>query len=126
MQLVYRWAIATGALFVTVWILQQLGLAEVQSRSVLAWAVAAVVMGLVNTVLRPIANILTAPLNCLTFGLLGVFINGAMFALVPVFSAMGGQSVFRVTLLGAVVGGLLVGLISGAANKMLRATHERE
>ncbi len=126
MQLLYRWAIATGALFVTVWILQQLGLAEVQSRSVFAWAAAAVIMGLVNAVLRPIANVLTAPLNCLTFGLLGVIINGVMFALVPVFSAMGGQSVFRVNLLGAVVGGLLVGLISGAANKMLRATHERE
>jgi len=126
LQLLFRWAITTGALFATVWILQQFGLAQVQSQSWVAWVVAAAIMGLVNSVLRPIASFLTAPLNCLTFGLIGVLVNGLLFGLVPAFSAAGGQPAFSVTVPGAIIGAMLMGLLSGLTNKLLRRPNEAE
>lgn len=42
------------------------------------YAVAAVVLTLVNLLLRPIVSLITAPLNFLSFGLLGFVVNGLM------------------------------------------------
>lgn len=55
--------------------------------------IAGVVIGLVNTFIKPILNILTLPINFLTLGLFSVIVNGICFtlaaALVPGFQAHG-------------------------------------
>ncbi len=119
MQLLLRWGITAAALYATVWILQQFGMASSQSRGPLPWLVAVVVMGLVNALIRPVAGLLTAPLNCLTFGIVGVLLNALMFWLVPVIMKGAGMPVFEVTLLGALLGSFLVGAISGALSQVL-------
>jgi putative membrane protein len=77
-------------------------------------AMATVVIGLINSLIRPIAMLLTLPLNCLTFGLFGVILNGILFkateAVVPGFHA---------DLLGAIIGAALMGLISGVLSGLL-------
>ncbi len=55
--------------------------------------IAGVVIGVVNTFIKPILNVLTLPINFLTLGLFSVIVNGICFtlaaALVPGFQAHG-------------------------------------
>ncbi len=74
------------------------------------WAAlaAAFLLGVVNTILRPILVFFTLPLTLLTFGLFLLVINGLMLwvasALVPGFKVNG--------FMGAVLGSVLVSLVS--------------
>lgn len=47
--------------------------------------ITALVLGMVNTLIKPLIVILTLPINILTLGLLTLFINGALFWLVSTF-----------------------------------------
>jgi putative membrane protein len=81
--------------------------------------VAALVLGFVNAVVRPLLVLLTLPLTVLTLGLFYLVVNGAAFgiaaALVPGFT---------VTSLGsAMMGALIVALISWGASWLMRAAH---
>lgn len=73
-----------------------------------ALAVAALVLGVVNAVVRPILTLLTLPVTILTLGLFYLVVNGVAFALaawvVPGFSVAGFGW--------AVLGALLVSLFS--------------
>ncbi len=73
---------------------------------------AAVLLGVVNAVVRPILVVLTLPLTILTLGLFLLVVNAAMLgvvgALIPGFTVDG----FWAALLGAMV----VGVVSWAAN----------
>ncbi len=55
--------------------------------------IAAIVLGLINGLIRPILSLLSLPINILTLGLFSVVINGICFwlagALVPGFSVNG-------------------------------------
>jgi putative membrane protein len=66
-------------------------------------AVAAIVLGLVNAVVRPILTLLTLPITVLTLGLFYLVVNGLAFAfaalLVPGFGVAG----FGWAILGALV-----------------------
>ena len=80
-----------------------------------ALVIATVVLGLVNSIIKPILMLLTLPLNCMTFGLFGFVLNAILFA-------VAGNSVhgFHVDWpLGALLGPILMGLISGLLNSML-------
>jgi len=122
MQLLLRWAITAAALYGTVQTLHLFSpsLAGEEKRSTwYAWFLAVLVMGLVNALIRPVARLLTAPLNCLTFGLVGVLVNALMFWLVPEILKAIGMPVFRVSFLGALIGSLMVGLLSGFLSQVL-------
>jgi putative membrane protein len=77
--------------------------------SIAALLVATVVLGLVNSLVRPILALLTLPLNCLTFGLFGFVLNAFLFFVAG--NAVPGFSVRD--LLSALIGSVLMGLISG-------------
>ncbi len=76
---------------------------------------AALLLGLVNAILRPILVLLTLPLTILTFGLFLLVINGLMLALVafliPGFFVNG--------FLGAILGSLLISLVSWTLSRFL-------
>jgi putative membrane protein len=63
---------------------------------------AALVLGIVNAVIRPIALILTLPFNVLTLGLFTFVVNAAMLYLVSTVTALRLDS-FWWALLGAIV-----------------------
>ena len=75
---------------------------------------AAIVLGLVNATLRPLAVILSIPLTIVTFGLFLLVINAAMLGLVgwlvPGFVVSG----FWSALFGAIVVSIVSGVINGA------------
>lgn len=76
---------------------------------------AALLLGLVNAILRPILVLLTLPLTILTFGLFLLVINGLMLALVafliPGFFVNG--------FLGAILGSILISLVSWTLSRFL-------
>ena len=68
----------------------------------------ALVLGAINAYIRPVIQLLTLPLSCLTFGLFSVVVNVALFglsaALVPGIS---------VTVPGTIVGAVITSVLSG-------------
>jgi putative membrane protein len=103
MRLLLIWLINTIALFVLPLILQ-----SVQIDSFTTALVAALVLGLINTLIRPILIFLTFPVTVLTLGLFILVVNGLMFwaasDLVQGFQVAGFSS--------AVLGALLYSVIS--------------
>jgi putative membrane protein len=77
--------------------------------------IAALVLGFVNAIVRPILVLLTLPLTVLTLGLFYLVVNGAAFglaaALVPGFSVA--------SLGSAILGALIVALVSGLVSWLL-------
>ena len=75
---------------------------------------AAVVLGVVNLLVRPLLRLLTLPLTCLTLGLFGWIVSALMLwltsALVPGFVVAG----FIPALEGAVILGVVTGVVTWA------------
>jgi putative membrane protein len=69
---------------------------------------AAIVLGIVNTIIKPVFIILTLPINLLSLGLFTFVINGLMLffaaAIVPGFAVTG--------ILSAVLGSIIISLVS--------------
>lgn len=78
-----------------------------------AAVVLAAVLAVVNTLVRPVALLLTLPVNMATLGCFTFVLNGALFALAAQFVA--GVRVGGV--LNAIAGAFLFSLLSGILNK---------
>ena len=72
MKLLIRWAITSLALFVAVWLVPGI---TVDANGWIVYAVMAVILGLVNAIVRPLLKLLTCPLILLTLGLFVLVIN---------------------------------------------------
>ena len=98
-----HWLTTTIALGVAVWILPGIHVV-----SPVALLVAALVLGLVNAIVRPILVLLTLPLTLLTLGLFYIVINGLAFAIAAALVPG-----FEVASFGwAMLGALIVSLVS--------------
>ena len=93
----------------------------INSKSFISLLIAAAVLGLINTFIRPVLWLLTAPLSVLTFGLFVLVINALMImlaaALVPGFEVKGFGSALLAALIMAIIGVIgfvLVVLLTGA------------
>ena len=80
----------------------------------------ALIVGVLNAVLRPVVRILTAPIGCITLGLFSIVINGAMFWL----AARANVGV-DATFLGATITALAAGLLTGALGALTRDSDDR-
>jgi putative membrane protein len=125
MRLLLRLIINVLAVAIAVWILPD-DVFSVQGGWT-ALIMVAVVMGIVNTFIGPIINLLSLPLTCLTLGLFTFIINAILllitgwFAnlLVPGTVSFGGANWLQ-TLLWAAVAAVLISLISGILSWFLR------
>ena len=98
-----HWLVVAIALWVAAYIVPGVEVASWQ-----ALAIAAIVLGLVNAVVRPILTILTLPITILTLGLFYLVVNGLAFALAA-WLVPG----FHVASFGwAILGALVVSLVS--------------
>lgn len=98
MTLLLRWAIGAAAVYAAAYFVPGVQIAN-------AWAavIAALIIGLVNALVRPILLLLTLPINILTLGLFTLIINALMFWLAS--SVVKGFDVtnFKAAFLGALV-----------------------
>jgi putative membrane protein len=109
-RFVIHWLVVALALWVTAYILPGVHVASYQ-----ALAIAAIVLGLVNAVIRPILTILTLPITVLTLGLFYLVVNGLTFMLaaklVPGFAVDG----FWWSVLGALLVSIISSFVGGFA-----------
>lgn len=73
-KLIVRWFINFLALFVAAWLVP--GIAVDGAAGWTVYAVMAIILSLVNAILRPLLKLLTCPLIILTLGLFTLVING--------------------------------------------------
>jgi putative membrane protein len=97
MRFIIRWLINAVALYLTTLIVPGVKVPDFG-----AVLIAALVLGIVNAVIRPIALILTLPFNILTLGLFTFVVNAAMLYLVSTVTTLRLDG-FGAALLGAIV-----------------------
>jgi len=109
MHLLLRWLLNTIALFIVVTVVPHF-----HYSNVVTLAIAALVLGLLNAIVRPILYVLTLPLTVVTLGLFLIVLNAIMLELtamlVPGFAIDG----FGWACLGAI----LLGLVSMVTNRI--------
>ncbi|HEV2233371.1 MAG TPA: phage holin family protein [Terriglobia bacterium] len=72
MKLLVRWAITSFSLFVAAWLVPGI---RVEGSAWKIFALMAVILGLINSVVRPVLKLLSCPLIILTLGLFVFVIN---------------------------------------------------
>lgn len=116
-RFILKLMITSAAILVVVKILPW---AEVSDPAALI--VAALLLGIFNSLLRPVLIILTLPISLLSFGLFILIINGLILylisALVPGFELRNFGS--------AVLASILISIISGAINWMIKDSGRSE
>lgn len=108
-----RWFINVVALYAAVALLANNGITP-QSSNWLAFVWLALIFGLVNTLIRPIVNLLALPLHILTLGLFTLVVNAGMFALAGWIGTNFGVGFTVSGFWPALLGGLIVSLVSMA------------
>ena len=103
MKLLTKWLLSAAALLAVAYLYS-----GVEIKSYSAALIAAVLIGLFNTILRPILVILTLPVTVLSLGLFLFVINALMF-----WSAAGLLNGFNVTGFGAALIGSLIYSVMG-------------
>lgn len=110
MRLLLIWAINAAALFALPFLMS-----SIRVDSVSTAVIAALVLGLVNALIRPVLVILTLPVTLLTLGLFIFVINGLMFwgvsQLVGGFHVAGFWSAFFGAIVFSVISWVLSALI---------------
>ena len=104
LEFLLTWLVAAVSLLITAWIVPGLII-----ESFLAAAVGAIILGLVNAIVKPIIIVFTLPLTILTFGLFLLVVNAIALSLVgyltPGFEVRG--------FFPAVFGSIVLSLVSG-------------
>lgn len=97
-----KWILSAAALLLVAYLVPGIHVGHV------AAFIAAIVIGLINAVLRPIIVILTLPITILTLGLFILVINAALFllaaAVVPNFNVHGWRAALVGSILYAILG----------------------
>jgi putative membrane protein len=115
-HLVLRWIVATAALLVAVSIVPGI---EFTGEPIELFLVAAV-FGLINALLKPLVTLLTCPLVLLTLGLFGVVINAWMLLATAWLARDWGLPFAVDGFWPALLGGILISLVSTALSGLLR------
>jgi len=114
-----HWLTTAGALSVTAWML-----AGVSVDSLFSLGLAALVLGFVNAIIRPLLLLLTLPFTLLTLGLFYFIVNGVAFGLAAVLVPGFGVTSFFSAILGAFAVGLVswcIGIFVGTQSETNRS-----
>ncbi|MFF7576230.1 MULTISPECIES: phage holin family protein [unclassified Streptomyces] len=109
-----------GALAVAIWLLDNITLSGGSTgRKVLTLILVALLFGLVNFVVKPIVKVLTLPLFILTLGLITLVVNALMLLLTSWLADQFNLSFHVEGFWTAVLGGLIISVVSWALNVVL-------
>jgi putative membrane protein len=116
MSLILRWLLNTLALLVVAWVVPNF-----YYRDLITLAIAALVLGLLNALVRPVLFVLTLPLTIVTLGLFLFVLNAIMLELtawlVPGFDIDGFGW--------AIVGAVVLTLVSLVTDRIGRINSEK-
>jgi len=106
-----HWILISVALALTAWVLPGVHIANVP-----ALLIAAIILGFLNAILKPVLVLVTLPLTLLTLGIFYFILNGIVFALAsvlaPGFTVEGFGSAFLGALLMSIISSMLTSLTS--------------
>jgi putative membrane protein len=118
MKLLIRWIIVAFSLFVAAWLVPGI---RVEGNAWLIFTVMAVILGLVNAVIRPILALLTCSLIILTLGLFVLVINALTLWLASAIAVNWFHVGFYVDgFWAAFLGALIVSIVSVILSAVLR------
>jgi putative membrane protein len=121
MRFFIHWLITVAGLIVAYLVLQPRGLMSIEGTSAyLAFAVMAVVLGLVNIFIRPILKFLSCGLIVLTLGLFMLVINAFLLWFASWICGLLGIGFVVQIPWGALWGSIIVSLVSWAAHLIFR------
>jgi putative membrane protein len=110
-RILLKWLINALALLMAAYIVK-----GIEIRGASALFLASALLGILNTLIRPILIILTLPINIITLGLFTLVINGTMLwvvaALIKGFVIQGFWP--------AIIGALIISLVSWLVNWLIR------
>lgn len=112
MNLLIRWALVALALWITVALLPGLHLA---TPGVWPLLVAALVVGLVNAIVRPIMVVLTLPITVLTLGLFLLVVNALALLLAAAISPLVIDGFWW-----AMLGAIVLSIVSTVIDRLFR------
>jgi len=122
MKLIIRWAVISLALFAAVYFVPGIMVEDPNAWTV--FAVMALILGVVNAFIRPILKLLSCPLILLTLGLFTIVINGLSFLIAARIAEALGVSFYVQDFWSALLGGLIVSVISVFFNVFLKDDRE--
>ncbi|MFE4371143.1 phage holin family protein [Streptomyces sp. NPDC056835] len=109
-----------GALAVAIWLIQNITLTGPSTgKKILTLVLVAVLFGVVNFIVKPVVQLLTLPLFILTLGLITLVINALMLLLTSWFADKLDLSFHVEGFWTAVLGGLIISIVSWALNVVL-------
>jgi putative membrane protein len=114
--LLVRFLVSAAALGATTYVVPGMG-----AESVPALLVAALILGVLNAIIRPVLFLLTLPINLLTLGLFTFVINAAMIKITSLLVRGFVVEGFGPAVLGAVV----LAIISALLNWLVKDARER-
>jgi putative membrane protein len=107
---VLRWILNAVALYFTAFVLDGFSIASFS-----AALVAALVWGFVNSVIRPLVNLITLPVNLMTVGLFTFVVNGFLLWLVS--DAVNGFSISSIWV--GILGAFILSLASSTLSALI-------
>jgi putative membrane protein len=123
MKLLLRWFITTLSLFVADWCVKGI---SIEGNAFAIYAVTAIILGLLNALIRPLLTLLSCPLIILTLGLFTLIINGFVLWLASYIAVNWFGVVFYVNgFWSAFFGALIVSLVSILLSVFVRDDDER-
>jgi putative membrane protein len=112
-RIIVKWLLSAGALLLVAFLVPGIHVGHV------AALIAAIVIGLINAILRPIFVILTLPITIVTLGLFILVINAVLFwlasVIVPNFTVHG----WRAALVGSILYAILGWVVSFLADRLV-------
>lgn len=113
MRILISWLVNAAALYITAWLIPGILISGGLGPLLLA----ALVIGLINAIVRPVAVVLTLPITVLTLGIFYLLLNGLLFylaaAVTPGFELAGFWAAVLGALVMSVVGMVLHALVPG-------------
>ena len=123
MKLIGRWVLTIVALFLAAFLVPGI---RVEGTAWVAFAVMAVVLGLVNAIVRPILKLLTCPLIILTLGLFTLVINGVTLYLAAGITQRLGFGYFVDGFWPAFLGALIVSIVSVIGSMLFKDDDDKK
>lgn len=118
MRLIIRWAANTVAVLAAAYLLPEISVTSVK------WAIiAALLLGVLNTFVRPLLRLFTLPITLLTLGLFILVVNGVVLEILDWL--MGDEFVVH-GFLWAIVGAVVISVVTTVINVLLGTDKNRD
>jgi putative membrane protein len=107
--------------FIGIWLISVMGLISNNS-SILGWVLGALLLGILNGLLKPLLIILTLPAIALTLGFFLIIINGLIFYIAgKLYSPLGTDSFWA-----AILAGIVIGLVNYIITILLEVNSSKD